>query len=193
MRTIKTLVVVLGIVGGCMLTGTMATAADGNTEYGIFTVKNPTNDPVHYQVKWGDSGTWLDANATPILKAATASARVRTLVAKRCSFSRLRAASPRAWQSLSANPTPSRLAHITKMPAAGGGALRLAHQIATTDSNASPVAGARPRPMAPFAKPSKRSAANPALMTTSEKRKARAIAGRRLPEGNGLSQSEPTP
>ena len=68
MKTIKTLAVVLGLVAGCMAVSAPATAADLNTEYGIFTIKNPTNDPVNYQVKWGDNGTWesfkLEAGAS---------------------------------------------------------------------------------------------------------------------------------
>jgi hypothetical protein len=57
MKTIKTLVV-LAVLAGCMTVTAKATAADNSTEYGIFTVKNPTNDPVNYQVKWGENGTW---------------------------------------------------------------------------------------------------------------------------------------
>jgi hypothetical protein len=59
MKAIKTLAVVLGILAGYTTVTEKATAADNtNTEYGIFTLKNPTNDAIHYQVKWGENGTW---------------------------------------------------------------------------------------------------------------------------------------
>ena len=55
-KTIKTLLVVLSILAGCMVENAKTQAAD--TEYGVFTIKNPTNDAVNYQVKWGGDGEW---------------------------------------------------------------------------------------------------------------------------------------
>jgi hypothetical protein len=63
MNAVKTTVAVLGMVVGLTLLGAKAQAAD--TEYGIFTLKNPTNDAVHYQVRWGEEGEWESFTVQP--------------------------------------------------------------------------------------------------------------------------------
>jgi hypothetical protein len=63
MKTIKSLLVVLGIFAAGAVMTARASAAD--TEYGIFTLKNPTNDPVHYQVRWGEESEWESFTVQP--------------------------------------------------------------------------------------------------------------------------------
>src|SRR5262245_10292332 len=43
-----------------VVVGLTLSAAQVRADYGVFTIENPTQGVVHYQVKWGDDGAWQD-------------------------------------------------------------------------------------------------------------------------------------